>query len=322
MGGKELLTFNTVAQGDDNSKFDFCKRSHWNLNGHLTPCLYSSTSKLSRFHPNHPHFHPLPQLRVSVEKCHLREIWSCFQSWSSVQIWPQPDLLILGIQINSNQDQLAKPLQRDTVRSCSSSSRFLLQHLKTIQRLELQCLVPHFWRRNPSEHWHLLHKGNIFSLAEWVASFVFTFQRDFRGLTSMSWCWDIPSAPKRSWWSLWTSGWNLDSEGCSSNRCITQRTRDAAPKATGCTWETQAGKQLQVQWDESNCADNTGEKQLCCLGTKWKNKNLRCLLLQCGLINSGWNKPALKWVGTLKNPNLHKLLRLNIDGKIHFIWHR
>lgn len=225
------------------------------------------------------------------------------------------------------QDQLAKPLQRDTARSCSSSSRFLLQHVKTVQRLELPRLVPWFWRRNPSVYPHLLPKADIFSLAEQVASFVSTFQRDFRGLMSMSQCWDIPSVPKSTDPADSFVSASLESGLCGMLQqplLDSQNKRCSVPKATGqgCTWETQVGKQLRVQWDERNCADNTGEKQLCCPGMKWRNTNLRWLLLQYGWINSGWNKPAWKCVGTLKNPNLHKDLRLNIAGKIHFIWLR
>lgn len=99
--------------------------------------------------PNNLIFIFLPQLRVSVEKCHLLKILSCFQSWSSVQILSQPILLIWGIQTNlNNHDQLAKPLQRDTVRSCSSSSRFLLQHIKQFKGLN--CSI-----------WHLIFEEGI-----------------------------------------------------------------------------------------------------------------------------------------------------------------
>lgn len=70
-----------------------------------------------------------------------------------------------------------------------------------------------------AQSWH------IFSLAEQVASLVFTFQRDFRGLTSMSQCWDTPHAPKCTDPADLFVNMSLDSVGCSNNHCMTQRTR-------------------------------------------------------------------------------------------------
>lgn len=120
---------------------------------------------------------------------------------------------------------------------------------KTIQRFELQRLAPYFWRRNPSAYPHLLHKTDIFSLAEKVASFVFTFQRGFRGLMSMICCWDISCVPKSTDPADFFVNISLES-GLSGmlqqSLHDSMNKRCSIPKATGqgCTWETQEG------WEE------------------------------------------------------------------------